>query len=66
MFEGQYYFGFVVFTLKAKIFGHSWRPKILTSDIFWHPKFVMCEIFCKTWYFLCLKCVFSCLHVFYI
>ena len=48
MFEGQYYFGFVVFTLKAKIFGHSWRPKILTSDIFWHPKFVMCEIFCNT------------------
>ena len=59
----------------VNIFGNLRRRKILTSEIFCHPKFLMSEFFCNTekyskiflclnFVFLCLKCVFSCLHVF--
>ena len=61
----------------VNIFGHLMRPKILTSEKFRHPKFLLSEIFATpenmgrhflslNCVFLCLKCVFSCLHAFYI
>ena len=54
----------------VNIVGHLMRPKILTSEIFCHffvtRKNIARHFLCLNSELLGLKCVFSCLQVFYI